>query len=139
MYGKPGFLQYQFVIPQSEGKKGLTEILNRINQKGMGSFLAVLKQFGAQESLISFPMEGYTLALDFPLRKGLFEFLDELDKIVLGYGGRLYLSKDSRMKPEIFSGGLSACGEIFGYHKQVQSGVQNKIGLVGRLKISQHN
>jgi len=68
----------------------------------MGSFLAVLKQFGAQESLISFPMEGYTLALDFPLRKGLFEFLDELDKIVLGYGGRLYLSKDSRMKPEIF-------------------------------------
>jgi FAD/FMN-containing dehydrogenase len=102
MYGKRGFLQYQCVIPQDTGKKGLTEILNKINQKGMGSFLAVVKQFGKQESLISFPMEGYTLALDFPIRNGLFEFLDRLDEIVLGHGGRLYLSKDSRMKPEIF-------------------------------------
>ncbi len=50
-------------------------------------------------------MEGYTLALDFPVRKGLFEFLDELDKIVLRYGGRLYMSKDARMKPDILEAG----------------------------------
>ncbi|HTQ28329.1 MAG TPA: decaprenylphosphoryl-beta-D-ribose oxidase, partial [Puia sp.] len=56
-------------------------------------------------SLISFPREGYTLALDFPVRKGLFEFLDELDRIVLQYGGRLYMSKDARMKPEILEAG----------------------------------
>jgi FAD/FMN-containing dehydrogenase len=100
-YGKAGFVQYQFVLPL-EKKDGLVAILQRISDKGWGSFLAVLKVFGKQESLISFPMEGYTLALDFPVRKGLFEFLDELDGLVLQYGGRLYLSKDARMKQEVF-------------------------------------
>ena len=105
-YGKPGFVQYQFVLPL-ESKQGLVEILNKISDKGLGSFLAVLKIFGKQDDLISFPMEGYTLALDFPVRKGLFEFLDELDKVVLNYGGRIYLSKDARMKSEIFWNGYS--------------------------------
>jgi len=100
-YGKPGFVQYQFVLPL-ESKKGLVEILKRISDAGLGSFLAVLKVFGKQDDLISFPTEGYTLALDFPVRKGLFSFLDELDKLVLDYGGRIYLSKDARMKPEVF-------------------------------------
>ncbi|SEW46677.1 FAD/FMN-containing dehydrogenase [Chitinophaga sp. YR573] len=100
-YGKAGFVQYQFVLPL-EKKDGLVAILQRISDKGWGSFLAVLKVFGKQESLISFPMEGYTLALDFPVRKGLFAFLDELDTLVLQYGGRLYLSKDARMKQEVF-------------------------------------
>jgi decaprenylphospho-beta-D-ribofuranose 2-oxidase len=105
-YGKRGFVQYQFVLPL-DAKKGLVEILNRISQRGMGSFLAVLKVFGKQESIISFPTEGYTLALDFPVRDGLLEFLDELDQIVLRYGGRLYMSKDARMKPEILIQGYS--------------------------------
>ncbi|MHA4808156.1 FAD-binding oxidoreductase [Flavitalea flava] len=103
-YGKKGFIQYQFVVPL-ESKQGLIEILKKISEKGLGSFLAVLKVFGKQESLIGFPMEGYTLALDIPVRKGLFETLDELDKIVLQYGGRLYMSKDARMKPEILQSG----------------------------------
>lgn len=100
-YGKAGFVQYQFVLPL-EKKEGLVAILRKISDAGLGSFLAVLKVFGKQNSLISFPMEGYTLALDFPVRKGLFEFLDKLDEIVLQYGGRLYLSKDARMKQEVF-------------------------------------
>ena len=103
-YGKKGFVQYQFVLPLS-AKQGLVDILHSISDAGLGSFLAVLKVFGKQESLISFPMEGYTLALDFPVRDGLFEFLDKLDTIVLKYGGRLYMSKDARMKPEILSAG----------------------------------
>ena len=103
-YGKKGFIQYQFVVPM-EAKQGLIEILQRISEKGLGSFLAVLKIFGKQDSLIGFPMEGYTLALDIPVRKGLFETLDELDKIVLRYGGRLYMSKDARMAPEILKAG----------------------------------
>lgn len=102
MYGKKGFVQYQFVLPMEKGRQGLTDILARIRKKGMGSFLAVLKLFGKQESLISFPMEGYTLALDFPIKAGLFDFLDELDKVVLDYGGRLYMTKDARMKAEMF-------------------------------------
>src|SRR5439155_22712234 len=100
-YGKKGFVQYQFVLPL-ESKEGLIKILHKISDAGLGSFLAVLKVFGKQDDLISFPMEGYTLALDFLVRNGLFKFLYALDEIVLKYNGRLYLSKDARMKPEIF-------------------------------------
>ncbi|MFL5786924.1 MAG: FAD-dependent oxidoreductase [Flavisolibacter sp.] len=100
-YGKKGFVQYQFVLPL-QSRQGLIDILNRISDKGMGSFLAVLKVFGKQEDLISFPMEGYTLALDFPVTDSLFSFLNELDQIVLQYGGRIYLSKDARMKAQTF-------------------------------------
>ena len=103
-YGKKGFIQYQFVLPL-EAKAGLVEILQRISDAGLGSFLAVLKVFGRQDSLISFPMEGYTLALDFPVRDGLFKFCDELDQLVLKHGGRLYMSKDARMKPEVLAAG----------------------------------
>lgn len=101
MYGKRGFVQYQFVLPYA-GKQGLIDILHKISDKGLGSFLAVLKVFGKQESMISFPFEGYTLALDFPVTPSLFPFLDELDKIVEAYQGRVYLSKDARMDAGFF-------------------------------------
>ena len=110
-YGRKGFVQYQFVLPL-EGKQGLIEILQRISDNGLGSFLAVLKVFGKQDSMISFPKEGYTLALDFPVRKGLLEFLDELDGIVLKYGGRLYMSKDARMKPSVLEAGYPRLKEF---------------------------
>ncbi len=103
LYGKRGFIQYQFVIPLSDNAEGLKKILNKISEKGWGSFLAVLKMFGTQDSVISFPIEGLTLALDFPIKKGLFEFLEELDKIVEEHGGRIYLSKDARMKKDTFT------------------------------------
>lgn len=102
IYGRKGFVQYQFVLPLEKSKQGLSDILTRISKMGIGSFLAVLKLFGEQDNLISFPMRGYTLALDFPILAGLFEFLDELDRIVADHGGRIYLSKDARMKKEIF-------------------------------------
>lgn len=103
-YGKKGFIQYQFLLPL-ESKIGLTEILQKIGDRGLGSFLVVLKVLGKQASIISFPKEGYTLALDFPMRAGLLEFLDELDQIVLRYGGRIYMSKDARMKPDVLRQG----------------------------------
>ncbi len=112
IYGKKGFVQYQFVLPLAASKEGLTNILRRISGHGTGSFLAVLKLFGEQDDLISFPMKGYTLALDFPIRPGLFEFLDELDHIVAQYGGRIYLSKDARMKKEIFWSTYPRAGEF---------------------------
>jgi decaprenylphospho-beta-D-ribofuranose 2-oxidase len=103
-YGKKGFLQYQFVIPMDR-KDGLVKILHRIRENGHASFLAVLKVFGEDDSFISFPMKGFTMAMDFPVTKDLFPFLDELDKMVLEYGGRIYLSKDARMKPHMFTEG----------------------------------
>jgi FAD/FMN-containing dehydrogenase len=110
-YGKKGFLQYQFVLPL-QSKQGLVEILQRISDAGLGSFLAVLKVFGKQNDLISFPFEGYTLALDFPIRNGLLEFLDVLDEIVLKYGGRIYMSKDARMKPSVLMAGYERLEEF---------------------------
>jgi len=98
IYGVRGFTQYQFVIPKAAGKTGLKKIMQRISDSGMGSFLAVLKLFGrGNDNIMSFPMEGYTLALDFPMSLQLLTFLDELDRIVLDFGGRLYFTKDVRM------------------------------------------
>lgn len=102
IYGKRGFTQYQFVIPREAGREGMHQILKRITDSGLGSFLAVLKLFGEQESFISFPMAGYTLALDFPISLKAFDLFEELDAMVADYGGRLYLAKDSRMSPEMF-------------------------------------
>ncbi|HRQ85211.1 MAG TPA: SDR family oxidoreductase [Flavobacteriales bacterium] len=99
IYGRRGFVQYQFVVPLREGRRVMGEVLEELRTHGMVSFLAVLKRFGpeAQGPLISFPMEGYTLALDIPLRKGTLEVLNRLDRLVADAGGRIYLVKDARM------------------------------------------
>lgn len=103
LYGKQGFIQYQFVIPATAGLQGMREILQRISASHRGSFLAVLKAFGAaNNNFLSFPMQGYTLALDFKLEPGLLELLNELDSMVLAHGGRLYLAKDARMSEDTF-------------------------------------
>jgi decaprenylphospho-beta-D-ribofuranose 2-oxidase len=103
LYGKPGFTQYQFVLPKEVGLRGMRSILERIAASGRGSFLAVLKAFGkANQNLLSFPLEGYTLALDFKAEPAVFDLLNELDKLVLDYGGRLYLTKDARMSEDTF-------------------------------------
>jgi decaprenylphospho-beta-D-ribofuranose 2-oxidase len=103
LYGKRGFTQYQFAVPKAAGSSGMTAILKKIVASGRGSFLAVLKAFGKQNAnLLSFPIEGYTLALDFKLEEGLFALLEELDAMVLDHGGRLYLTKDVRMSEKTF-------------------------------------
>ena len=100
LYGRRGFVQYQCVLPLAESTAGMAALLERIAAAGQGSFLAVLKLFGAAgEGLMSFPMQGYTLALDFPLRDGTPELLDELDEITHAHGGRVYLAKDACCKP----------------------------------------
>ena len=134
-YGRKGFVQYQFVLPL-ESKQGLIEILKKISDKGLGSFLAVLKVFGKQDDLISFPKEGYTLALDFPVRKGLLEFLDELDKLVLDYGGRLYLSKDARMKSDIFWKGYANASKFLEIIKKYNPGFKFNSIQADRLSIT---
>lgn len=136
MYGKKGFVQYQFVLPL-ESRQGLIDILNRINEAGMGSFLTVLKVFGKQDDLISFPREGYTLALDFPVRDGLFAFLDELDAIVLKNGGRIYLSKDARMKADIFWKSYPSASKFLDIIKKYNPGFRINSVQAHRLNITQ--
>ncbi len=102
IYGKNGFTQYQFVLPPQTSREGLIAIIEKIGQRKMGSFLTVLKLFGVQdENFIRFPKGGYTLALDFKINPNLWKFLDELDELVFKYGGRVYLTKDVRMKHDM--------------------------------------
>lgn len=103
IYGRRGFAQFQCVIPTSSAKSGLTELLKEISASGQGSFLAVLKRMGEEEGPISFPREGYTLALDFPISRRTLALMDRLDAIALDHGGRFYLAKDARMSPETFA------------------------------------
>lgn len=103
LYGRRGFVQYQFVVPAAVGVAGLRSILKGIADSGKGSFLAVLKAFGpANDNLLSFPSTGYTLALDFKVEPDVFSLLDRLDQQVLNFGGRLYLTKDARMSEATF-------------------------------------
>ena len=104
IYGRRGFLQYQFVIPFADGQQIMTQVLERIAGRGIASFLAVLKTMGPQEGLLSFPMPGYTLALDIPLRDPqIIPFLRDVNRIVLQAGGRNYLAKDAILEREEFA------------------------------------
>lgn len=96
LYGRRGFTQYQVALPPEAGERGLVRLLERLSGSGRPSFLAVLKRLGpAGPGMLSFPREGYTLALDIPVRDGVVEFLGELDRLVLASGGRVYLAKDA--------------------------------------------
>lgn len=100
IYGRRGFVQFQSVMPLAASRDGLRKLLQEISASGQGSFLSVIKRFGAQDSRISFPMEGYTLALDFPMTPRTLPLLERLDRITIDHGGRFYLAKDSRLRPE---------------------------------------
>lgn len=101
-YGKRGFIQYQFVIPEDNGKKNLTEILELIAGSGCTPFLNVFKRMGEGQGILSFPFKGYTLAIDFPVTKELLAFTPKLDAKVLAAGGRLYLGKDALLHESTF-------------------------------------
>ena len=102
IYGKRGFLQYQFVLPYSQSDV-LRAVIERLVKARAASFLAVLKRFGpANPAPLSFPRQGWTLALDLPVSfSGLSGELDELDEVVANAGGRVYLAKDSRLRPDL--------------------------------------
>ena len=100
VYGRRGFLQFQCVLPLGNSRQGLRALLEAISRAGTGSFLAVLKLLGKEEGLFSFPMPGYTLALDFPANARTLALMGTLDRIVIDHGGRFYLAKDSRMSAE---------------------------------------
>jgi FAD/FMN-containing dehydrogenase len=108
IYGRAGFTQYQCVIPRAASRDGMRAILARVAAQGCASFLAVLKLLGAEgEGLLSFPLEGYTLTLDFPVNATVLGLLLELDAIVADHGGRIYLAKDARAGATMMRRGYS--------------------------------
>ena len=99
-------MQHQFVVPKARGRAALGEVLSIMAARNAPACLAVLKLLGPDEAgMLSFPMEGYTLAVDFPATPSGLKLLDELDAVVRAYNGRLYLAKDSRQSRETFEGG----------------------------------
>ncbi|HEU0190397.1 MAG TPA: FAD-binding oxidoreductase [Mycobacterium sp.] len=101
-YGPAGFAQYQFLVP-TEAVEEFKQIIRDVQASGHYSFLNVFKLFGAGNAApLSFPMPGWNVCLDFPIRRGVNEFLNEIDRRVLEFGGRLYTAKDSRTTAETF-------------------------------------
>lgn len=104
LYGRDGLVQYQFVVPRGQ-EPLLRRAAEHLRARGLPMYLATIKRLGAASGgWLSFPLEGWTLAIDLPAgAPGLRRALDELDELVAQAGGRVYLAKDSRMRAEVFA------------------------------------
>jgi len=103
LYGRRGFFQFQCVLPDDRARQGLRRLLQAVSAARASSFLAVLKTLGGSAAgMLSFPMRGYTLALDLPNHGGVRELLAQLEAITLDHGGRVYLAKDAALSAQGF-------------------------------------
>jgi len=137
-YGKRGFVQYQCVLPLKESARGLGRLREALAESRQPCFLAVLKRFGPEgPGLLSFPMPGYTLALDFPVGgEELFALLRKFDDLVLEHGGRVYLAKDACLDPERFRLMYPRFAEWLEIKRRVDPGDRFRSELSRRLGIT---
>lgn len=103
LYGPAGFVQYQLLLPQAQAHEALPRVFAALGDYGRRPFLSVLKAMRSEPGMLAFAMDGVTLTLDLPVRPGLFAFLDRLDALLIRYGGRVYLSKDARLRADAFN------------------------------------
>lgn len=138
LYGQRGFVQYQCVLPTAQAYEGMLELVNYFADTGYPVFLAVLKRFGAaNQGLLSFPVEGFTLALDIPIQdQGLFSVLDRCDEIVVSHGGRVYLAKDARLKPALFQAMYPSYEKWLAIKKQIDPHNKFSSSLSIRLELN---
>ena len=103
IYGPPGVFQFQCAVPPTDGRRAITALMTEIVRGKGASFLVVLKRMDRSGAgMLSFPMPGFTLAVDFPCRPATWMLIERLHDIVLEYGGRIYLAKDACLTPERF-------------------------------------
>ncbi len=134
LYGRAGFLQYQFAVPPSSGDV-VTAVVRELSARRIPSFLAVLKRFGpSSPGPLSFPIPGWTLALDVPLgAEGLAACLDRLDEMVAESNGRVYLAKDSRLRPDVLAVMYPRLAELSSVRRRVDPGGVVRSDLSRRL------
>jgi FAD/FMN-containing dehydrogenase len=131
IYGRGGFLQHQCVIPAPHARRVLGEVVERLSRRGNASFLAVLKQLGPSRGMLSFPVPGYTLALDVHVDDHIFPALDEIDRLVVEAGGRLYLAKDARQSRETFEATYPELGRL----REIRRAVGAEGRITSRLSV----
>lgn len=119
LYGRGGLVQYQCVLPMESAALGLKALLGLVTASGVPSYLGVLKTLGEGNGLMSFPMKGYTLALDFHASAATFALFDELDAVTHDYGGRVYLAKDARLRASHLRRGYPQLEQFLSVRHQV--------------------
>lgn len=136
MYGKRGFHQFQAVIPDAAADVGIRALLTAISASRKASFLAVLKRLGGEdESLLSFAMPGFILALDFPNDPGVPELIQKLIGLTRDHGGRVYLAKDSLLRADDFAAMYPRLGEFRAALEQADPGARMASLMAQRLNL----
>ena len=134
IYGRRGLYQFQAVLPDESSAAGIRALLSTASRSHAASFLSVLKTMGrAGRGYLSFARPGFTLALDFPRSRGIDGLLDELERVALDHGGRVYLAKDARLSRQGFAAMYPRADEFRRVLAEVDPGGRMSSNMARRL------